>query len=184
VGATLTSFNGWADAWGNSWGSGNPNEMRGSASFSINAYLTVNTGEMIGSASMTFTATLTLPFPPRGEVILKRRRYYVRKNGKVLLFETASEADSYIDSEHNAELAAMAKTSRRARKRVRDAAVANFTPEVLDLEITECLAEKFGMVKIPDLVEQMDWDRLMYIQNLSMELEEEEDSSILAALPY
>jgi hypothetical protein len=57
----VTSFNGWADAWGNSWGSGDPNEMHGSASFSINAYLTVNTGEMIGGASMTFTATLTLP---------------------------------------------------------------------------------------------------------------------------
>jgi len=59
----VTSFNGWADAWGNSWGSGDPNEMHGSASFSINAYLTVNTGEMIGGASMTFTATLTLPLP-------------------------------------------------------------------------------------------------------------------------
>jgi hypothetical protein len=66
VGANVTSFNGWADAWGNSWGSGNPNEMHGSASFSINAYLTVNTGEMIGSASMTFTATLTLPLPTSG----------------------------------------------------------------------------------------------------------------------
>lgn len=158
--------------------------MHGSASFSISAYLTVNTGEMIGAASMSFTASLTLPLAPSGEVILKKRRYYVRKKGKILLFDTANEADSYIDSEHQAELTARAKTSRRARKRVRDAAVADFAPEVIDLKITEYLADKFGMVKIPDLVEQMDWDRLLYIQSLATELEEEEDASILAALPY
>ena len=63
----MTSFIGWGDAWGNSWGSAiDPNAMRGSASFSFTAVLTVNDGEMVAYATMGLsgTATLTLPTPP------------------------------------------------------------------------------------------------------------------------
>lgn len=61
-----TSFKGWADSWGNSWGSVvfDPNAMRGSASFSITASLQVAAGDMQGAASFAITASLQLPAPP------------------------------------------------------------------------------------------------------------------------
>jgi hypothetical protein len=60
----MTSFIGWGDAWGNSWGSAiDPNAMRGSASFSFTAVLTVNDGEMVGSAAMSFSGLLTPDSP-------------------------------------------------------------------------------------------------------------------------
>ena len=112
-----------------------------------------------------------------------KRKYYVRKNGKVLLFNSGEEADSFIEQDAKAEKIIKTKTSRLARKRVRDAAVAKFSPEVIDLQLTTLLSEKFDMPNFLEFVRLEKWDKVLAIQSLAIEMEEEEDSALLVALP-
>jgi hypothetical protein len=122
---------------------------------------------------------------PSGEVILERKkRYYVRKNGKILLFDTAYEADAFIEADAKAEEVAKTKTSRLARKRVRNVVISDFKPEVVDLKLTELLTEKFDIPNLLQFVEMQDWDKVLAIQSLAIEMEEEENEALLFALPY
>lgn len=60
AGLMATLFNGWGTSWGSAWGpiDSDPGAMRGAASFSITAAITVNTGEMIGAAHFAIVAGL------------------------------------------------------------------------------------------------------------------------------
>jgi hypothetical protein len=55
-----TLFNGWGVSWGSAWGpiDSDPGAMRGAASFSITAAITVNAGEMVGAAHFAIVAGL------------------------------------------------------------------------------------------------------------------------------
>jgi hypothetical protein len=117
-----------------------------------------------------------------GETYVKRR-YYVRKNGKIHLFNTPDDADAFSNALHKAELDARTKTSRLARKRVREAAISNFKPEVIDLQLTTLLSEKFNIPNLLEFVRLEDWDKVLAIQAMAIEMEEEEDTSLFLALP-
>jgi hypothetical protein len=118
-----------------------------------------------------------------GEIYLKRRRYFVRKNGKIHLFDNAQEADAFNAAIHHAEVEARTKTSRLARKRVRDAVIAKFTPEIVDIKLTQLLAEKYELPNILQFIDLQDWDKVLQIQALAIEMEEEEDVALLISLP-
>lgn len=117
----MTSFNGWADAWGNSWGSGDPNDMSGSASFSISAVLTVNVGEMVGEASMSFTASLTLPLPSIEMVHgAKNASNKDHKPHKIPTYEdylksTAQEDREYLDKLYKVDEATLEVLNKEAK---------------------------------------------------------------------
>jgi hypothetical protein len=117
-----------------------------------------------------------------GETYVKRC-YYVRKNGKIHLFNTPDDADAFSNALHKAELDARTKTSRLARKRVREAAISNFKPEVIDLQLTTLLSEKFNIPNLLEFVRLEDWDKVLAIQAMAIEMEEEEDTSLFLALP-
>jgi hypothetical protein len=181
-----SSFQGWADAWGNSWGSvvTNPNEMVGSASFSITASIRVSAGEMQGSASFSISATLQLVEPPRNysqEVVLGRR-WYVKRGKKIHLFNEAQAADDFIEAEEIAERAVQKaqKTSRLARKRVRDKVLKPVPDQTIEIDYLSQLVAHFSIrVDLPALVAQQDMARLAEIYQLAIDMQEEEDIEML-----
>lgn len=185
MGASLTSFRGWADAWGNSWGSvvTDPNAMRGSASFSFVAALQVNSGEMQGSASFSITAELQLVEPPRNwsaEVdLLAKRKWYVKRRKQVYIFETAEEADQFIAADDAAEKAIKEaqKTSKQAKKRVRQKVyeAQGLEPESVSIDWVAHLVSLYRLdFDIPQLIAQQDFETFMHIAAMAQEIEEEE----------
>lgn len=181
-----TSFRGWADAWGNSWGSGDPNAMRGSASFSITGSLQVAAGEMQGSASFSITATLTLPLQNQfsAEVNLTpRRKYYVKRKKRILIFDTLEQADAFVEAEELAQEAIdkAQKTSRRARKRVKTRFVKDVAqPEVIELDLLSRLVKGYAIpVDFPKLIQSQDLQTIAAINLLAMQMQDEEEIELL-----
>lgn len=178
MGASLvaTVFQGWADSWGNSWGSGDPNAMRGSASFSITGSLQVAAGEMQGSASFSITATLTLPLQNQfsAEVNLTpRRKYYVKRKKQILIFDSAEQADAFLDAERQAEetIQKAQKTSRLARKRLRTKIFkAIEQPEIVPIDYPE-----FRSIQLPEFTTQQDLAEFVRIALIARDIQDEED---------
>lgn len=173
-----TSFAGWADAWGNSWGSvvTDPNAMYGSASFTISGALQVAQGQMQGAASFAISASLTLPEPPRNwlaEVELRRpaRRWYVRKGKRVILFDTPEQADAFIAADQPAK-------KKKARKKV--PIVVQAPEQTVDLDAITAMVERLSMpVDMPALIVQQDWARIVQIMEIAQEMQDEEDIEML-----
>lgn len=115
------------------------------------------------------------------EVILNPRKYYLKRKKQILLFNSPEEADAFIESEAVAEKAIeqAQKTSRRARKRLRDKII-TVTPEVVDTDYLSSLVDRFNIpVNLPSLIAQQDYDRVMQIMQLAMEMQDEEDVELL-----
>ena len=115
------------------------------------------------------------------EVILKPQKWYVKRKKQILLFNSPEEADAFIESEAVAEKAIeqAQKTSRRARKRLRDKII-TVTPEVVDTDYLSSLVDRFNIpVNLPSLIAQQDYDRVMQIMQLAMEMQDEEDIEFL-----
>lgn len=172
-----TVFQGWADSWGNSWGSGDPNAMRGSASFSITGSLQVAAGEMQGSASLSITATLTLPlqnkFSAEIDLTPRKQRYYVRRKKQILIFDSAEQADAFIDAERQAEetIQKAQKTSRLARKRLRTKIFkAIEQPEIVPIDYPE-----FRSIQLPEFTTQQDLAEFVRIALIARDIQDEED---------
>ena len=178
----MTSFTGWGSSWGSSWGSTDPNALSGTASFSFTASLQVNAGEMQGTASFSITATLVSQAETYSqEVSIRPRKWYVKRKKQILLFNSPEEADAFIESEAVAEKAIeqAQKTSRRARKRLRDKII-TVTPEVVDTDYLSSLVDRFNIpVNLPSLIAQQDYDRVMQIMQLATEMQDEEDVELL-----
>lgn len=119
-----------------------------------------------------------------GEIDLgSSRKWYVRRKKQILVFQTAQEADDYLDAEKAAQEAIdkAQKTSRRARKRLRDKILAK--PKAIDLDQLESLAERYSFtVDLPQLVLNQDYERLLYLYQQALELQEEEDIEVLLSL--
>jgi len=172
-----TVFQGWADSWGNSWGSGDPNAMRGSASFSITGSLQVAAGEMQGSASLSITATLTLPlqnkFSAEIDLTPRKQRYYVKRKKQILIFDSAEQADAFIDAERQAEetIQKAQKTSRLARKRLRTKIFkAIEQPEIVPIDYPE-----FRSIQLPEFTTQQDLAEFVRIALIARDIQDEED---------
>ena len=176
-----TVFQGWADSWGNSWGSGDPNAMRGSASFSITGSLQVAAGEMQGSASFSITATLTLPlqnkFSAEIDLTPRKQRYYVKRKKQILIFDSAEQADAFIDAERQAEetIQKAQKTSRLARKRLRTKIFkAIEQPEIVPIDYPE-----FRSIQLPEFTTQQDLAEFVRIALIARDIQDEDDLEAL-----
>ena len=115
------------------------------------------------------------------EVILKPRKYYLKRKKQILLFNSAEEADAFIESEAAAEKAIeqAQKTSRRARKRLRDKVIVK-PVETVDTDYLSGLVERFNIpVNLPSLIAHQDFDRVMQIMRLAAEMQDEEDIELL-----
>ena len=173
--------NAWADSWGNSWGSGDPNAMRGSASFSITGSLQVAAGEMQGSASLSITATLTLPlqnkFSAEIDLTPRKQRYYVKRKKQILIFDSAEQADAFLDAERQAEetIQKAQKTSRLARKRLRTKIFkAIEQPEIVPIDYPE-----FRSIQLPEFTTQQDLAEFVRIALIARDIQDEEDLEAL-----
>ena len=178
-----TSFNGWGTSWGNSWGTGDPNAMYGSASFSFNAFLQVADGDMGGSASFRISASLQVSqgeLP--NEVVLRPKKWYLKRGKQYLIFDTAEEADAYEEAEKAIQQAQ--KTSRRARKRVREkvySAVAQ--PEVIDTSELTKLVDRLDLgFDLAPLIAQQNIEELVRIALLAQQMQDEEEIEMLLLL--
>jgi hypothetical protein len=111
-----------------------------------------------------------------GEVVLKP--WYIRRNKRILLFNTAQEADAYLVAEEAAEQAIRQaqKTSRRARKRLREKVITVAPVKTVDVDqLSEAVARFSIPANIPELIALEDFGQIMQVMALAQEMQEEED---------
>ena len=143
-----------ASAWGSSWGSAWGNAWGA-----------------IDSATQTFSA----------EVELKLKRWYIKRKKQILVFNTAQEADDYVEALEQAEKAIQEaqKTSRRARQRLRKKIVTVAPIETVDIEPLSEAVSRFALPELPNLIQQQDFERFMQILALAREMQDDEDEVLL-----
>jgi len=113
------------------------------------------------------------------------RRSFVRRGKKIHLFNSAQEADAWLEAEEAAEQAIKEaqKTSRRARKRLRERVyrVVDVVPvETLELPLIASMVGQYSLpVDLPALIKQEAWDRVLQVHALAMEMQDEEDIELL-----
>lgn len=142
----------WGKSWGAAWG---------------------NAWGAIVATSGSFSAEIDL-----------KKRWFVRKKKALHIFNTAQEADAFIEAQEQAEKAVeqAKKTSRLARKRLMARV---FKPESLPVQTVQidAISELIGHFNIsenlPNLIAQQDWEKVMEIYELAMQLQDEEDVEML-----
>lgn len=129
------------------------------------------------------STTLTIK-KPIAEVELSKKWYVKRKN-QIHLFNSAEEADAFIESEAVAEEAIKQaqKTSRRARKRLREKVyeATGVTPvETVQIDWLAQLVARYAIpVNLPEIIAQQDFERVMQIRALALEMQDEEEVELL-----
>ena len=116
------------------------------------------------------------------EVDLTPSKWYIKRNKKILLFNNAQEADAFIEAEEAAGQAIheAQKTSRRARKRLRDKIITVEPAQTVDVDQLAQAVERFSIpVDLPYLLAQQDFDSVMQIMAMAMEMQDEEDIELL-----
>lgn len=123
---------------------------------------------------------------PSAEVELSsRRKWYVKRGKQILIFEDAQEADAFIEAEKQADEAIKAaqKTSRRARKRLRERVYTSLDaklPEVVQIDMLGVLVEQYAIpVDLPRLIANQDLEELVRIALLAQDMQDEEDVELL-----
>ena len=113
------------------------------------------------------------------------RKWYVRRGKKIHLFRSGSDADAFIEAQEQADkaIAEAQKTSRRARKRLRER-VYSANPvqpiESVDIDQLGDLVDRYQMaIDLPKLIVQQDFDRVMQIMAQAMQMQEDDDVEIL-----
>jgi hypothetical protein len=181
-----TSFQGWGSSWLDSWGpvTVDPNAMVGSASFSFAASLQVGSGEMQGSASFRIDAILGVGEPRYSQEVelSPRKKWYVKRKKQILVFDTAEDADSWVEAEEIAQkmVEKAQKTSRLARKRVRQKIFKPEPIQTIELDALQTLADKYNIgIELPNLIAQQDYERVMQIMAMAWEMQDEDDIEML-----
>lgn len=117
--------------------------------------------------------------------LLQKAKWYVKRKNQIYLFNSAEEADAFIESEAVAEEAIKQaqKTSRRARKRLREKvyeAKGVLPVETVQIDWLAQLVARYAIpVNLPEIIAQQDFERVMQIRALALELQEEEDIEFL-----
>jgi hypothetical protein len=141
--------------------------------------------------SLLLALLAVAPEPPvvpthSGEVSL--RRVYIRKRGKLYLFNTVEEADAWDAADEAAEQAIQQaqKTSRRARKRARERIYkSNFVmpAQTVQIDAVAALVNKYDIhVNLPELIARQDYAKFIEVMHLAMAMQDEEDIEILLLL--
>jgi len=114
-----------------------------------------------------------------------KKKWYIRRKKRVLVFATAQDADAFIAADELAEqaIAQAQKTSRRARKRLRER-VYSANPvhpiESVDIDQLGALVDRYQMaIDLPALIVQQDYERVMQIMALAMQMQDEDDIEML-----
>lgn len=118
---------------------------------------------------------------PVGEVVLSPKRYYVRRRGRLYLFNTAQEADSWIEADDAAkEAIKKAQTSSKRRRIARQVQRAAKPLEVVDIETLPTLASRYQVnLDVPRLMELQNFDELMRVRALILQMQDDEDIELL-----
>lgn len=109
------------------------------------------------------------------------RKWYVRRGKKIHLFSSGSDADAFIEAQEQADkaIAEAQKTSRRARKRLREKIVTVDPIQTVDIDLLSKAVEYFSLPPLPDLLAQQDFERVMQIMAMAQEMQDEEDLEML-----
>ena len=109
------------------------------------------------------------------------RKWYVRRGKKIHLFSSGSDADAFIEAQEQADkaIAEAQKTSRRARKRLREKIVTVDPIQTVDIDLLSKAVEYFSLPPLPDLLAQQDFERVMQIMAMAQEMQDEEDIELL-----
>lgn len=113
---------------------------------------------------------------------IELRRWYVRRGKRLHIFASGQEADDFIEAEQIAEQAVQKarKTSRLARKRIRDKVFKPLPIETIEVDRLAQLVSHFNIpVDFPQLIAEQDWARVMQIMALAREMQDEEDLEML-----
>lgn len=117
------------------------------------------------------------------EVDLKKR-WYIRRGKRLHVFDTAKQADDYIDSEA---IAAQAieqaqRTSRRARKRLRERIqhAHQIAHQTVEIDWLADLMARYAMqVNLVQLLDLGDFEKVMKLRDMVLAMRDEEDIEFL-----
>ena len=109
------------------------------------------------------------------------RKWYVKRGKKIHLFGSGRDADAFIEAQEQADkaIAEAQKTSRRARKRLRDKIVTVDPIQTVDIDLLSKAVEYFALPQLPALLAQQDFERVMQIMAMAQEMQDEEDIELL-----
>jgi hypothetical protein len=118
-------------------------------------------------------------------MVRKPKKVYIRRRGNILLFDTAEQADAYIEAEEQAQAAIDEAKSRGAKKRIAARVLKDVDKpeEVISIGALERVIDAqqlpFDMVA---LLKQQDYQRIAQIQReIEQMLDEEEELLLLLA---
>ena len=107
-------------------------------------------------------------------------RWYVKRDKKIHVFATAEDADAYLEAEEKAKQLTQNKTSRLARKRVRQKVYQPLPLETIDTGEVQKLVGYYALkVDFPRLIVEQDFDKVMEIVALARQMQEGEDVELL-----
>lgn len=125
------------------------------------------------------------PQPPVAEPTysaeVELRPWYVKRGKKIHLFSSGRDADAFIEAQEQADkaIAEAQKTSRRARKRLREKIVTVDPIQTVDIDLLSKAVEYFALPQLPALLAQQDFERVMQIMAMAQEMQDEEDVELL-----
>ena len=104
------------------------------------------------------------------------KRYYIKRKGKILLFDNAAQADDYLATEQQATVV----TSRGAKKRIAAKLVKVAPIETVELEpVTELLSRYMPDVSLPNLLKMRDIEQVIAMQQQALMMQDDEDIELL-----
>ncbi len=116
------------------------------------------------------------PSIPTNEV----SKVYVRRGKKIYFFNTPEEADQYLLAEQQANEAIekAQKTSRRARKRLKEKIYP--AADSVDLVEIEQLTDRFDLpYDLPKMFQEQDYAKLVHIAEMLRQMQDEEEVELL-----
>lgn len=119
-----------------------------------------------------------------GDGSMSRKRYYLRRKGKILLFDTAAQADDYLEAEEEAQKAIAAAKSRGAKKRIAAKILKAVEPvESVEIAPLQELVKAYSMpVNLPKLLTQQDYQQVMDVRAMIQRIQDDEDDELLLLL--
>lgn len=119
-----------------------------------------------------------------GDGGMSRKRYYLRRKGKILLFDTVAQADDYLEAEEEAQKAIAAAKSRGAKKRIAAKILKAVEPvESVEIAPLQELVKAYSVpVNLPQLLSQQDYSQVMDVRAMIQRIQDDEDDELLLLL--
>lgn len=119
-----------------------------------------------------------------GDGSMSRKRYYLRRKGKILLFDTAAQADDYLEAEEEAQKAIATAKSRGAKKRIAAKILKAVEPvESVEIAPLQEMVKAYSVpVDLPTLLKQNDYSQVMKVREMIQRMLDDEDDELLLLL--